>query len=323
VKVRLLLLTILLSGFTVIGLLWSRQAVSPVNPASTETKIFVIPPGESIRGIAERLKHEGFIRDPLMFFLQVKKLGVETRIQAGDFRLAPAMTLSEVIDELQHGTLDKWVTIPEGWRTEEIGLKLAQELAISEQEFIGQAEEGYMFPDTYLFPLQASASAVVKIMRNNFDKKIDEELRAATAGQQLTLNDVVIIASLVEREARLEEDRPMVASVLHNRLAAGMKLDIDATLQYALGYQSEEKDWWKETLTAADKEIDSPYNTYKYAGLPPGPIANPGLSSIRAVVYPEQTDYFYYVADSEGKSHFARTLEEHQVNIQNYILDSR
>lgn len=295
--------------------LWFKEATLPANPISNASQIFIVKKGESIRQIANNLKKEGLIREPLAFFLLVKNKGVEKNIQAGDFRLKPSMNLYEVIEELKHGTLDVWVTILEGWRVEEIALKLAAELSIPEQEFLKYAQEGYMFPDTYLLPRQASASALAKIMRNNFEKRAVESLNL----KGVNLHKIVILASLVEREAKLEEDRPKVASVLLNRLEIGMKLDIDATVQYALGYQEEEKTWWKKALSKEELIIDSPYNTYKNKGLPPTPIANPGLSSIKAVVNPAKTDYLYYLSDKEGEMHYAKTLREHNENIEKYL----
>lgn len=311
-----LIIAVLLVGSV---MLWYREATLPVNTTDPITDIFVIHPGESIRTIANNLENEGFIRDSLAFFLIVKQQGIERNIQAGDFRLSTAMTAQEILEQLQHGTIDVWVTIPEGWRNEEIAVKLTQELAIPEQEFLQYAEEGYMFPDTYLFPKLASGSAVAQKMNNTFDQKITEAYADEIAASEFTLHEIVTLASLVEREAQFEDERPVVASVLINRIHDGMALNIDATLQYALGYQAGEKDWWKQTLTNEDKEIESPYNTYKYAGLPPGPIANPGLSAIVAVLRPADTNYFYYLHDSDGRIHPAETYEQHLQNIEMYL----
>ena len=218
-------------------MLWFREAVLPVNTTEPVTDIFVIQPGEPIRTIANNLEDEGYIRDSLAFFLLVKRLGIERNIQAGDFRLSTAMSAQDIIEELQHGTIDVWVTIPEGWRSEEIAIKLTQELAIPEKEFLQHAEEGYMFPDTYLFPKLASGSAVAEKMRSTFNQKVAKTYLDDIESSEFTLQEIVTLASLVEREARFDEERPIVASVLINRLREGMALDIDATLQYALGYQ--------------------------------------------------------------------------------------
>ena len=313
---------VLLISFVAGGIyLWFKDATLPVDPTVTGSKIFVVNRGDSVRAIANNLKNEGFIRDPLAFFILVKRLGIEKTIQAGDFRLAASMDVAAVIEELQHGTLDVWVTIPEGWRVEEIALKLAQDLAIPEQAFVKHAEEGFMFPDTYLFPKDASASAIAKIMRDNFNSKTQDNLGELLKKAKLPIRDTVILASLVEREARLAEDRPKITSVILNRLDKGMKLDIDATVQYALGYQDDTKNWWKKELTFEDLAVNSSYNTYINSGLPPGPIANPGLDSIGAVLEPAKTNFFYYLSDKKGVTHYATTFEEHKTNINTYLAD--
>ena len=318
-KLRILIFLTVCVCIITAGFFWYKEATSPVNAIDPTTKIFVIKKGLAIRTLATELKNEGLIRDPLAFFILVKTKGVEKSIQAGDFKLSTAMSAEEVLDQLQHGTIDVWVTILEGWRNEEIALELARELAIPEQEFLAHAQEGYMFPDTYLFPRQASASAVAAKMHATFDKKVLEPYQDEISNNEMSLDEIVTLASLIERESVSDHDRPIVASVLLNRLAIGMKLDVDATVQYALGYQTDEKDWWKKSLLYSDLEFNSPYNTYKYAGFPPGPIANPGLSAIKAVLYPAETDYYYYIHDKNGTIYPARNLDEHQQNISTYL----
>ena len=309
---------VLLLGVS-LAVVWFREATKAVNPQSTESRMFVIERGEPIRAVAARLENEGLIRDSLAFFLVVKKENAETKVQAGDFRLKPSMDVYQILNELQHGSVDVWITTLEGWRVEELALKLAQELSIPEQEFLKVAEEGYMFPDTYLFPREATASSAATIMRNNFDKKVTEDIRGGIATQGLTVEQGITLAAIVEREGRTAEDRPVIAGILLNRLQAGQALETDATIQYILGYQSNEKTWWKKSILNIDKELDSPYNTYKYPGLPPGPIASPGIQSIQAVASPTNTDYFYYIHAPDGSVHYAKTFEEHLVNVNNYL----
>jgi UPF0755 protein len=203
--------------------------------------------------------------------------------------------------------MDTWVTILEGWRIEEIATKLAKEFDIPEKEFLSVAQEGKMFPDTYRVPKDASAAAIATLLEENFMKKITPKMLEDIKNGNLTLDEVIILASIVEREGHSETDRPVIAGVLLNRMAEGWPLETDATLQYSLGYQSKEKTWWKKELTNEDKLVDSPYNTYKNVGLPPGSISNPGVQAINAVIYPK------------GNVHFARTLEEHQRNIETYL----
>jgi len=300
-------------------MLWFRDAIEPVNPQSTESKMFVVARGEGVRSISARLQSEGLIREPLAFFLVVKKEDAEKKIQAGDFRLRPSMSVYEILNELQHGSVDVWVTTLEGWRVEEVALKLAQELSIPEQEFLKVAEEGYMFPDTYLFPREATASMAASIMRNNFDSKVTPEIKSGIAAQGLTLAQGVTLASIVEREGRSAEDRPVIAGILLNRMKIGQALETDATIQYVLGYQSTEKTWWKKSIFNTDKELDSRYNTYKYAGLPPGPIASPGIQSIKAVASPTPSNYMFYIHAPDGSVHYAKTYDEHLENVNAYL----
>lgn len=304
----------------VIGvMLWWADGQSAVNPEETALESFVIPAGEPIRSIASRLYEEDLIRSPTVFFMLVKLKGLDQEIQAGEFRLSQAMRASEVAEELTHGIVDQWVTTLEGWRVDEVATVLAKELDIPEQEFLKVAREGYMFPDTYLIPRTASAAAVAELFEETFAKKISPQLRSDVSGVGLTFEEVMILASIVEREGNSDQDRPMIAGVLLNRLRNDWPLQADATVQYALGYQPQEKSWWKRHLTFDDLEIASPYNTYQNMGLPPTPISNPGISSIEAVVYPADTDYMYYLHDPQGGVHFARTLDEHNENIQRYL----
>ena len=299
--------------------LWWQQAAKAVNKADSALISFTISQGETVRQVADRLEKEGLIRSTVAFFLKARFTPLGQNIQAGDFVLSPSMELSTIAESLQHGTTDVRITIPEGWRNEEIAMKISREFGLPESEFLKVAKEGYMFPDTYLIPKETAASEIGAMFLSNFDKKVKTLDLAKMEEKELTLDSLIKIASLVEREAKLNEDRPMVASVILNRLDLGMKLDIDATVQYALGFQPAQKNWWKKNLTLADLEIDSPYNTYIIAGLPPTAIANPGLAAIKAVLEAPDTAYLYYIADSSGKSHFAADLEGHQRNIAKYL----
>ncbi len=312
------LLGIILIGLLIFWLWWS-QAIKPPVPDDEASVLFSIESGENIRSIADKLQKQNLIRSPVAFFLLARFGSVADKIQAGEFRLSRSADMYKIADSLTHGTVDVQITIPEGYRNEEIALKLAQALSIPENEFLKAAEEGFMFPDTYLIPKEASASQVSKIFLDNFNKKVTEKEISLIKQKNLTLDEVINIASIVEREAKFDEDRELVASVILNRLNIGMKLDIDATIQYALGYIPAEKSWWKKEITLEDLEIDSPYNTYKNPGLPPTPIANPGLKAILAVLEAPKTDYLYYIADKTGKSHFAVSFEEHARNIAKYL----
>ncbi len=301
------------------GWFWWRDSISPVDPKDTTPVIFVVARGAGSKEIAADLASKNLIHSSTGFFVLLKVLGIEKDLQAGDFRLNKSMDAQTIAKELTHGTLDVWVTILEGWRVEEIALLLASNLDIPEKEFLKYAREGYMFPDTYLMPRDATAAAIAKIFLDNFDKKVTQEIKEDAKKSGLTLHDVITLASIVEREGRTDADRPVIAGVLFNRLKLGMAIQVDATLQYALGYQPFEKSWWKKSLFEEDKKIKSPYNTYTNPGLPPGPIANPGLASIQAVLNPTDTDYLYYLHDPSGAVHFAATLDEHNENIAKYL----
>lgn len=319
IVIRFVVFLLLVGFFVGGGLIWWSDAVSPVNPQDTSTKIFVVNQGDGVRTIATRLKAEGIIKDAIGFFLQVRLLNLDEKIQAGDFRLSSSMNAKTVAEELTHGSLDIWVTVLEGWRSEEIALKLAQALSIPEKEFLIVAREGYMYPDTYLLPKDASASSVARIFEKNFERRVTQELRNGIANQGLTLDEGIILASIVEREGRSDEDRPMIAGILLNRLRDDHPLQVDATLQYILGYQANEKSWWKKTLYNEDKTRNSPFNTYKNSGLPPAPISNPGLGAIQAVAKPVDTEYYYYLHDPQGGAHYAEDLDQHNENIRKYL----
>lgn len=319
-KQKFLILLGIILFLIIVSFLWRNQAVEPADPTNKTPVTFMVNKGESARSIAERLKKEGLIRSPVAFFLLARFTGLGDNIQAGQFMLSPAMDMDTVATSLTHGTIDTRITIPEGWRIEEIALKLAGELAIPESEFLKAAREGYMFPDTYSIPKNVEASDAAKIFISNFENKIKEvKILMVVKERKLSLDDTIIIASMVEREAKFNEDKPLVASVILNRLRLGMKLDIDASIQYALGYQPKDRTWWKKELTLDDLNIDSPYNTYRNAGLPPKPIANPGLDAITAVYNAPENDFLYYVSDKTGKLHFAKDIEGHNINISKYL----
>lgn len=299
--------------------LWWYDAIAPVDPTDKNPVIFVINKGEGVKSISSRLAKQHLIRSPTGFFVLVKTLGIETQLQAGDFRLVRSMNSKDIAQELTHGTLDVWVTTLEGWRDEEIATKLAKDLDIPETEFLKYASQGYMFPDTYLIPKDATAAAIVDLFQHTFNSKITSQMRNDASKVGLSFKDIITLASIVEREGRTSSDRPVIAGILIKRLKADWPLQTDATLQYALGYQSNEKSWWKKYLTDEDKTVKSAYNTYRNKGLPPGPIANPGLSSINAVIYPAQSEYWYYLHDTKGQVHYGKTLEEHSANIEKYL----
>lgn len=293
--------------------------LSPVDASSKEIKIFTVEKGEGTRQVASKLQKAGLIKSANAFTILVKSQGDKNVIQAGNFKLSPAMDAKTILSELQTGTLDKQVTLLEGWRAEEMGEKLGAELGINSSQFVRQAKEGYMFPDTYMFTPQADIPEITKALRQNFDQKYTADLQNKIRSLGLTPEEGVILASIVEREARSDEVRRMVASILLKRLKIGMALNADATIQYIVGYQKSEGSWWKKNLTADDLKVESPYNTYLNPGLPPTPIANPGVSSLQAVANANpKVPYLYYYHDSKGRSYYAKTLDEHNANVANH-----
>lgn len=322
-KKRFLILIPLLLGLVVISL-WMvfLTLVSPVNSQLTQTQVFVIPKGQAVSVIGERLRESGLIKNSLAFRFIVKKDGLSQKIQAGSFDLSPSMTTAEVAQKLTQGTYDLWVTIPEGWRREEIADSLAkQELEnFSREEFLNltKGQEGRLFPDTYLVPRQISTEQLVRLLQQTFEKKIINGLKADLAQSNYSLTEILTMASIVEREAKGYDQMTKVAGVLWQRLEIGMALQVDASLQYIKGFNEVQDTWWP-TPTAADKELNSVFNTYKYPGLPPAPIANPGLDAIKATLNPINTGALFYLHDLSGQIHFATTLEGHNANVEKYL----
>jgi UPF0755 protein len=314
---KLLIVIILVLVISAGVMFWWNNGLMAVNTHDKSQKFFVIPKGMAIRTVGNELKAQGLIRDPVVFFVYIKQNNLDRNIQAGSYRLSPSMNLSKIMDTLGHGTIDIWITIPEGLRSEEIAQILKENIPTYQESWVTSLknEEGYLFPDTYLVPKDATIDSVLAIFENNFYQKISS---LGLTKDSVGLRRTIIIASLIEREAKFAEDRPNVSSVIENRLSDGMPLQIDATVQYAVGYNPTSNKWWSEP-NASQLKITSAYNTYENAGLPPGPICNPGLSAIESAAHPADTDYIFYVNDSTGRLHFAKTNLEHNKNIQKYL----
>ncbi len=305
----------------VIALIWYQSSLRPVADQATPQQ-FVVEPGQSLVEISQNLKRQKLIRSSLGFKIYVLVSGLSRKLQAGHYQISAAESSKEIAKKLTTGFSDVWVTIPEGLRVEEVADKLIANLPINRQEFLQNAKEGYMFPDTYRVPFQTTAAQFAQLMLDNFNQRVDANLRQQMTEAGLNLDQVIILASLVEREVKFADDRPIVAGILLKRWRAGMPLEVDATVQYALGFDPNQKTYWKKNLTVEDLAIDSPYNTRKYPGLPPGPICNPGLASIKAVINPRQTDYWYYVSDAAGRIYYAKTLDEHIRNIKQHLSNT-
>jgi UPF0755 protein len=318
-----ILLAIAIPAYGAWQLLMKPQVVTEAGlPVQVE-----IPEGSGTREIAEILAAKGVIDNAAMFRLRARTGEIDGKLRSGVYDLATGMPYEAVVERLLAGPPVAYVTvtIPEGYRLEQIAARYEDVVGISASEFLelakGQAQsfsaqhpyladvetgslEGYLFPKTYRIVEGSGASDVIELMLDQFDTEMrDVDLSQATAAG-LTLHEVVTIASMVEREAKVAEERPLVSSVIYNRIAKGMRLEIDATIEYVLQAN-------RPRLLNKDLEIDSPYNTYKYGGLPPGPIASPGLASLQAAALPAQTEYIYYVLTSEDGSHtFATNYQD-------------
>ncbi|MGD9129448.1 MAG: endolytic transglycosylase MltG [Candidatus Woesebacteria bacterium] len=307
---------------TTASLIYLYTLFQPVDSQSQQTISFVVPKGQAVSVIADRLQEKHLIKNALLFRFFVKFKKLENKIQAGSFELSESMNLTELAFRLTQGTNDLWLTIPEGWRREEIADTL-EELKLEtfdKDEFLLLTldKEGYLFPDTYLVPRMIETEALVNLLVDTFDRKVIQELEKEITASGKEFKEILIMASLVEREAKGYEQMRMVTGVLNNRLEIGMALQVDASLQYVKGYDENQKSWWVPPL-AKDKELDSPFNTYKYPGLPPKAICNPGFDAIKAVLNPKDNDYLYYLHDRDAEIHYAQTLEEHEVNINQYL----
>lgn len=302
----------------------------------------VIRPGESASDVAARLERSGVVRSALGFRLAVRLNGLASHLEAGDYELRPDMSLGQIISILAQGRMaGGLLTIPEGWRAFEIADVLAQDQLTSRDDFLREVEhpdinlpaalrglpvgtslEGFLFPDSYRITPGTPAARVVQIMVGDFADHLTPDLLDGFQANGLTLYQGVILASIVEREAVVPAERPLIASVYLNRLHRGMRLQADPTVQYALVAPDANGPppggYWKTGLTIADLRVRSPYNTYETVGLPPGPICNPGLASLAAVAHPATSDYLYFVARPDHTHAFARTLEEHQKNVAQY-----
>lgn len=291
----------------------------PVDKTNEGSTIFVIKKGEGLFSVTKKLATEDLIRNKLIFTVIAYQKGIDKKIQAGEFKLSKKMTAQEVANILTHGTVDEWVTIVEGMRKEEVALKLTEYFTLSEISFIEQAKEGRLFPDTYLIPKTATIDTIIQMMESNFQKKM-AEARKERPFEKRSDREILILASLIEREAKFADDRRLVASIILKRAQNDWPLQLDATIQYGLGYQRKEKTWWKRELSIEDLKVDNTYNTYERKGFPPAPICNPGLDSIKAALTADpNTPYWYYVNDKKGRIQVAKTLEEHNENIRKYI----
>lgn len=295
----------------------------PVALNSEEQIIVTILPGMSANDIGELLYNEKVIKSTVMFRVVAKVHNLESSLQAGEYAFSKNMTIEQIMSMLARGqTAYRQITIPEGYNVEQIAALIEQQKIGDGSKFkalaqkykpysymnnkngVTYASEGYIFPITYHVPRGITEEQLLNMMVREFDNQFTPSMRERAAEMGLSIADVVTLASLVEKEAQIDGDRPIIASVFFNRLKHGMPLQSCATIQYILGYP-------KAELSIEDTQIQSPYNTYQHMGLPPGPISNPGSASINAVLYPAESDYLYFVADKNGAHHYSKTYQEH------------
>ncbi len=310
----------------------------PLDMLSEEETVFVVKPGEGLRDIALNLERENLIRSANFFQGYALWQRVAGNLKAGNYVLSPSMNVPQIVDKLFRGEVVKeTITIIEGWNLRQIASYFESRDLFKEEEFRLALEkdfsdefdflkdkpadsslEGYLFPDTYEIRQEESIEQIIKKMLANFDRKLDDDLRQEISRQNKSVFEIVIMASLLEKEVRTFEDKKIAADIFWKKIKAEEPLYSCATIAYILQRQ----DWSFEEMRkeiALARHIDSFYNTYRYAGLPPGPIANPGLESIKAAVYPAETDYNYFLSLPNGETVFSRTLEEHNARKAEYF----
>ncbi|MCD5396196.1 MAG: endolytic transglycosylase MltG [Candidatus Pacebacteria bacterium] len=304
------------------------------SPASEniEEQLFEVKKGEGVLEIATNLEEKGLIKNKYFFLALVFLKGKEKNLKAERYILSPSMSPFEILDILVEGRVPvEKITIIEGWNLKEIANYLEEKNLCQKEEFFLVVNkdfsqefeflkdkpknlnlEGYLFPDTYLVKRTATCEEIIRTFLKNFDKKLTPKLKEEIKRQNKTIFEIVTMASLLEKEVKTKEEKELVAGILWKRLKVGMPLQVDATITYITG---------KKTIkiTYDELKIDSPYNTYKYLGLPLGPISNPGMESILSAIYPKDSDYWYYLTTKDGKAIFSKTLKEHRLAKAKYL----
>jgi len=315
-------------------LLVKNSLLTPADPSGANQP-FTVNPGESVNSVGLRLEQAGLIQSASAFRLYLIYAGLDTNLQAGEYELSPAWTTLVIAQKLQDATplQVKFVILP-GWRAEEIAGSLPTSgLAIQPGDFLKAVKnppaeivnllgypveslEGFLFPGEYSLLRTTDLNSLLRVLVLEFNSHLTSDIQSGFEAHGLNLQQAVTLASMVQREAMVSEEGPMIASVFYNRLADGMKLDSDPTVQYAMGYNNAQASWWTNPLSLADLETVSAYNTYQNIGLPPGPISNPGIQALQAVAFPAQSPYYYFRArcDGSGYHNFARTFDEQLQN---------
>lgn len=330
--VRLIKIIIVFGLLCIAGFWLKGYLLSPVNSGNNTPVNITIPENSSVIKIGTMLENAGIIRNNYVFKYYVRYRKLDAKLQAGNYNLSPAMPLSQVADTLLKADKERLIfTIPEGYTVKQIAKLLADKGIVNYDKFLditlnnkysysflnysatlNNPLEGYLFPDTYYIPKDFGEKEIISMMLKRFDEVFDDKMRLQAEKLRLSIPQVVTMASLIEREAKISEERPRIAGVFYNRIKKNMRLESCATVQYVLGKT-------KPVLLYEDLKIPSPYNTYRNSGLPPGPIASPGKASLFAALSPDKTAYLYFVAKSDGSHYFSKTLAEHNNAKRKYL----
>jgi len=329
----ILLIVFLIFGFGIF--IW--QGIYLPKISLTGEKLFLVEKGQNVFQIAENLEKEGLIKNRFFFDFYVLANGNQRNLQAGEYSLSPSLNLVEITKKIVSGDVVKLeVAIPEGFTIDQIEERLNEKANLwgnasgqikiknfkirdfkDDYDFLETAPpnfnlQGFLFPATYQFSPRVSAEEVIRKMLEKFDKELTPDLREKIKRQEKSIFEIVIMASLLEKEVQTEEDKELVSGILWKRLENDIPLQVDATITYITGKRTTK-------ISKEETQIDSPYNTYKYLGLPIGPICNPGLDSIKAAMYPEESEYWYYLSIPGGKTIFSETLEKHNLVKREYL----
>lgn len=330
-KTSLTIILVIISALMGFTLAWYIDGTKAKDDTKDAISIsFNVKNGDMLSNVSGKLFDSKLIKNKTVFYLEAKKMGIDKKLQVGVYKLNSAMTPIEIAKRLTTGETDEIsITIKEGLRNEEIGELLSKKLPFTTKEFTSASKNlnGYLFPDTYFVGKDSDAKTIISLMKNTMEKKFTQEMeKIAKQTNGLTRSEILTLASLVQREGVVRRDGSndfdIIANILLKRLrTTGWTLDVDASLQYEVASRAkqEEGDWWTSNVTDADKQSNSPYNLYKVAGLPPTPIANPGLTAISAVVNATgNTPYWFYI-HKDREIYPAKTLEEQSANIKKYL----
>jgi UPF0755 protein len=291
--------------------------ISPTSLSGEKTR-FVVPIGAKQDEIINQLKEEKYIRSKKLFSIFSPIMRFPGNVEPGAYMLSRNMTLFSIIDTLFNHPYQKWVLVKPGLRREQTAEVMAEKMGWTDdkkKDFLANAQEGYMFPDTYLINVDFSGKEAAEKLISNFNEKFDQSIINGLLANNIRNDTAIKIASLIQRESGGDSDKALIAGIIINRLNQGMRLQIDASIQYEKGVPG---NWWPK-ITLADYKLDSEYNTYLIKRLPPTPICSPGLSSIKAVANPETTDCIFYLHDHDGNIHCSVTYSEHLQNIEEYL----